>query len=128
MQNPNNTPLPDLAEARAFTSRLMHWGFGAVMAVIIFMTALSSWRIEADRRSMDEIVVHQQAAVEMLYRMQLAARDRTCALFGAVHSQDPFEQDSEIQRFYEQGAAFGAARTQLMQLRLDGTERTLLAR
>jgi diguanylate cyclase (GGDEF)-like protein/PAS domain S-box-containing protein len=105
----------------------MRWGFGAVMAVIIFMTALSSWRIEADRRSMDEIVVHKQAAVEMLYHMQLAARDRTFALFGATHTTDPFEQDSEIQRFYEQGAVFGAARTQLMRLKLDETERDLLA-
>ena len=127
MQNPPDTPIPNLAEARAFTSRLMRWGFGAVMAVIIFMTALSSWRIDADRRSMDEIVAHKQAAVEILYRMQLAARDRTFALFGAVHTVDPFEQDSEIQRFYEQGAVFGAARTQLMRLRLDETERDLLA-
>ncbi|MBT9569068.1 MAG: diguanylate cyclase [Thiobacillus sp.] len=128
MHNPNDIPLTNLAATRAFTSRLMRWGFGAVMVVIIFMMALSFWRVEMDRRAMDEIVVNEQAAVEVLYRMQLAARDRTFALFGAVHTEDPFELDSEIQRFYAQGAAFGAARTQLMQLKLNKTERDLLER
>ncbi len=49
------------------------------------------------------------------------------ALFGAVHTDDPFVQDSEIQHFYAQGATFGAARTQLKQLELTEVERALLA-
>jgi diguanylate cyclase (GGDEF)-like protein/PAS domain S-box-containing protein len=75
---------------------------------------------------MNTIVTHGQAAVEMLYRMQLAARDRTFALFGAVHTNDPFEQDREIQHFYDQASAFAAARVQLMRLNLDATDRALL--
>ena len=105
----------------------MRWGFGAIMAVVVFITALSFWRVEVGNRVINEIVSHEQVAVELLYRMQLAARDRTLALFAAVHAEDTFEQDREIQRFYELGATFGAARTRLMQLKLDETARTLLA-
>lgn len=98
------------------------------MAVVVFITALSFWRVELGNRTINEIVSHEQVAVELLYRMQLAARDRTFALFGAVHTSDPFVQDAEIQRFYAQGAAFGVARRKLQQLRLSEGERTLLAR
>lgn len=106
----------------------MRWGFGAVMAVVVFITALSFWRVEVGNRTINEIVSHEQVAIELLYRMQLAARDRTFALFGAVHTDDPFVQDAEIQRFHAQGAAFGVARKQLEQLPLTEVERALLAR
>ena len=126
MPNRNKIPLPDFAETRASTPRIMRWGFGAVIAVIVFITALSFWRAEAGHRAVDEIVSNEQATVEILYRLQLAARDRTFALFSAVHAEDPFTQDREIQRFYELGAAFRAAQMHLMQLDLDATEHALL--
>ena len=127
MPNPNTTRLPDLTETRAFTPRVMRWGFGAVMAVIVFITVLSFWRIEVNYRTIDKIVANEQASVGILYRMQLAARDRAFALFGAVHAEEAFERDIEIQRFYELGATFGTARMQLEQLPLTEAERTLLA-
>lgn len=121
------SPLPDLAETRALTPRIMRWGFGSVMAVILLITALSFWRVEVGRRAMDAIISHEQVVVENLYHMQLAARDRTFALFGVVHTADPFEQDAETQRFYELGTTFGTARMQLEQLPLNEAERALLA-
>ncbi|MBT9589346.1 MAG: diguanylate cyclase [Thiobacillus sp.] len=127
MLNQSPPPLPDLAETRRFTPRLMRWGFGAIMAVVVFITALSFWRVEVGNRVIDQIVSHEQVAVELLYRMQLASRDRMFALVAAAHTDDPFEQDSAIQRFYAQGAAFSVARAKLEQLSLTQTERTLLA-
>jgi len=127
MPAPEPALLPDLAEIRASTPRIMRWGFGAVMAVILFITALSFWRVEVGRQAIDGIISHEQVVVEMLYRMQLAARDRTLTLFGVVHAEDPFERDTEIQRFYELGATFGVARMQLLQLPLTEAERALLA-
>ena len=118
--------LPARAETHAVTPRVMRWGFGAVICVIVFITALSFWRVEVGNRAMHEIIFHEQVVVEMLYRMQLASHERNFALFGAVHTGDPFVQDSEIQRFYAEGAAFGAARTQLKQLALTEAERALL--
>ena len=105
----------------------MRWGFGAIMTVVVFITALSFWRVEVGNRVIDEIVFHEQVTVEFLYRMQLASRDRMFALVTAVHTNDPFVQDSEIQRFYAQGVAFSATRAKLEQLTLTQTERTLLA-
>lgn len=128
MAPPNTRPLPDLTETRAFTPRVMRWGFGAVMAVIVCITALSFWRTEADRRAMNEIVHHRQAAAEIIFRMQLAARDRVLILFGAVHTEDPFVRDSEIQHFYALGNDFVAARMQLLELDLSEAEHALLAR
>lgn len=118
---------PALAETHAFTPRIMRWGFVAVICVIVFITSLSFWRVEVSNRAMNVIVFHDQVMVEMLYRMQLASHERTFALFGAVHTNDPFVQDREIQHFYAQGASFGAARTQLKQLTLTETQRALLA-
>ena len=128
MNAPVSPPLTEPQQTRTYTPRLMRLGFGAVMAVIGLIAALSFWRVEVANRALNEIVAHEQASAELLYRMQFAARDRTFALFGAVHSDDPFEQDSEIQRFYAQGAAFGAARNELLQLPLTERERTLLER
>ena len=128
MVPPSNPSIHDLAKIRVLTPRTMRWGFGAVMAVVLLITALSFWRVELGNRALNEIASHEQVAVEMLYRMQLAARDRTFALFAAVHADDAFEQDREIQRFYEQGAAFGAARAELTRLRLTERERVLLER
>lgn len=126
MPDPRTTPLPDLTETRAFTPRVMRWGFGAVMTVIALITALSFWRVEVGHRALEEIISNEQVAVEMLYRMQLAARDRVFALFGAVHTNDPFERDAEIQRFYRLGGDFVAARMQLVELDRGETERALL--
>ena len=127
MPTPNPTVHPALAETHAFTPRVMRWGFGAVLCVIVFITALSFWRVEVGNRAIHEIIFHEQLVVETLYRMQLASHERTIALFGAVHSDDPFVQDREIQNFYARGATFGAARTQLKQLELTEVERALLA-
>lgn len=105
----------------------MRWGFGAIMAVVVFITALSFWRVEVGNRVINEIVSHEQVAVELLYRMQLASRDRMFALVAVAHTDDPFVQDREIQLFYAQGATFSAARAKLEQLTLTQAERTLLA-
>jgi len=120
--------LTELDKSRAFTPRIMRWGLGAVLAVILCVTALSFWRVELGNHALNEIVSHEQVAVDLLYRMQLAARERTFALFGAVHTDDPFVRDSNIRRFYVQEAAFGSARARLMQLPLTQAERKLLAK
>lgn len=119
--------LSDLDKSRSFTPRIMRWGLGAILAIILSLTALSFWRVELANRALDEIVSHEQVAVELLYRMQLATRERTFALLVAVHLEDPFARDSQIQRFYAQGNAFVTARTRLNHLPLTPTERTLLA-
>ncbi len=128
MPNQNDFSPYSPAEIRAFTPRVMRWGFGTVMAVIVFIAMLGLWRIELDHRAMNEIVANDQTAVKMLFRMQLSARDRILALLGAVHTEDPFVRDSGIQRFYGLGGDFVAARAQLAGLDLDGTARALLAR
>ncbi|MDP1926421.1 MAG: diguanylate cyclase [Thiobacillus sp.] len=126
MPTQNPTLLPPMLDTHAFTPRIMRWGFGAVMCVIVFITALSLWRVEVDKRAMNEIISHEQVMTEMLYRMQLAARDRTFALFGAVHTEDAFVRDSEIQHFFELGTAFRLAQTQLMRLDLGEAEHALM--
>ncbi|MFZ5574810.1 MAG: diguanylate cyclase [Pseudomonadota bacterium] len=112
--------------ARTHAPRLMRWGFVAVMAVIVFVAAMSFWRVELGNKTLNEIVAHEQTAIELLYRMQFAARDRSFALFAAVHTDDPFLHDSAMRRFDEQGAAFGRAREALLRLPLTERERALL--
>ena len=129
MQSQNNKlPSPSyITETRGYTTRIMRWSFGAVMTIVVLTIGLSFWRVELGQQAMDEIVSHEHVTVEKLYRMQLAARDRTFALFGAVHSTDPFERDHEIQRFYELGNTFAVVRQKLDQLHLTETEQAQLA-
>jgi diguanylate cyclase (GGDEF)-like protein/PAS domain S-box-containing protein len=119
---------PALAETHTFTPRIMRWVFGTVMCVIVMISSLSLWQVEMTNRAIKEIIFHEQALVEILYRMQLASHERTLSLFGAIHTNDPFVQDREIQNFYAQGGIFASARAQLKQFTLTETERTILAR
>jgi diguanylate cyclase (GGDEF)-like protein/PAS domain S-box-containing protein len=117
-----------LAETHTLTPRIMRWVFGTVMCVIVMISSLSLWQVEMTNRAMKEIIFHEQALVEMLYRMQLASHGRTLSLFGAIHTNDPFVQDREIQTFYAQGVIFASTLAQLKQFTLTETERTILAR
>lgn len=125
-------PIPAVSHPRnetstsTFTPRILRWGFGAVMGVIVFITALSLWRVEVDKQAMRAMISREQVMTEMLYRMQLAARDRTFALFGAVHTDDAFVRDGEIQRFYAFGTTFRQAQSQLMRLDLNESELVLM--
>ncbi len=126
MPDPRPPRRPNLDRIRTFTPRVMRWGFGSVMGVMLFISALSYWRVEVGNQALNEIVSHEQAAAELLYRMQFTSRDRTFALFKAVHTDDPFERDSALQLYYAQGAAFGEARRALMALPLTPFEQDLL--
>ena len=57
---------------------------------------------------------NEQAAVEMLYRMQRATRDRMSALMRLCTRMTPFERDAAMLHFYELGRRFGEARTKLL--------------
>ncbi|MDP1683324.1 MAG: MCP four helix bundle domain-containing protein, partial [Burkholderiales bacterium] len=108
------------------TTRLLRTGFGAVIVFIIFLSAVGVYRIDGAYRTLDNIVGNKQAAVEALYRMQLAARDRMSALFTIVHTDDAFERDAAMLHFYELGRRFGEARTKLLSLKLNETEIALM--
>ena len=123
----SHSPLPTPDASYSFTPRIMRWGFGAVMAVILLLTALSFWRGETDRRIMDEIVAHEQRTVGKLYQMQLLARDRTLTLYEIIHAEDGFEQGEKIRHFNTLEARFRTIRAQLEQLPLSETEREALA-
>ncbi|MEK6663709.1 MAG: diguanylate cyclase [Pseudomonadota bacterium] len=125
LENKTAAPLPTQV-VQGKTTRLLRTGFGAVIVLIIFLSGVGVYRIDGAYRTLDNIVGNEQVAVETLYRMQLAARDRTSALFTIVHTDDALERDAAMLRFNEQGRRFGEARAKLLSLRLNETEMALM--
>ena len=84
------------------------------------------YRLTKVQGSLEEIVSHDQVAIEMLFRMQEAARDRSVLLFSIVAASDPFERDELMLRHGRLGGQFAQARQRLCLLTLNRDERALL--
>jgi diguanylate cyclase (GGDEF)-like protein/PAS domain S-box-containing protein len=101
-------------------------GFALVMLIIGFIVLFGIGRLAKVHDTLAEIVAHEQVAMEMLFRMQQAARDRSVLLYSIATTKDPFERDEQVLQHGRLGGQFAQARQKLNTLKLDETEGTLL--
>ncbi|HQS57554.1 MAG TPA: diguanylate cyclase [Gallionellaceae bacterium] len=116
----------NLAEIRS--RKVIRIGFALVMLIIAFIVLFGIGRMSKVHETLSEIVAHEQVAIEMLFRMQQAARDRSVLLYSIASTKDPFERDEQVLQHGRFGGQFAEARIKLNTLQLDETERALLAR
>ena len=100
-------------------------GFALVMLIIGFIIFFGIGRLANVHSTLAEIVAHEQVAIEMLFRMQQAARERAVMLYGIASTRDPFERDEQVLQHSRLGGQFADARQKLSTLQLDETERAL---
>lgn len=94
-----------------------------LMASLIFF-GLS--RLNTISNSVDKIINRELAAIESIYVMHSAARERSLVLNDITNTSDPFNRDELIQHFTELAGKFGAARQRLLNISLSEKERDLL--
>jgi len=100
----------------------------AVALLVVTAFAFGLWRIQALQHGLNELVDEHYRQSKLAADMRMFARDRLADLILVTHSDDVFERDEALQRFYELGGRFRAARRGLLAANLDGQERSLLAR
>jgi diguanylate cyclase (GGDEF)-like protein/PAS domain S-box-containing protein len=116
--------IESLTEIRS--RRIIRVGFALVMFVIFFIVAFGIFRLDKVRRSLSTVLAHEQVAIEMLFRMQQSARDRSVLLYRVASTVDPFERDELLLKHGQMGGEFNLAREALTALTLDVTELALL--
>lgn len=116
--------IESLTEIRS--RRIIRVGFALVMFVIFFIVAFGIFRLDKVRSSLSTVLAHEQVAIEMLFRMQQSARDRSVLLYGVASTVDPFERDELLLKHGKMGGEFNLAREALTALTLDVTELALL--
>jgi signal transduction histidine kinase/ActR/RegA family two-component response regulator len=102
------------------------FGFGAMLALMVFITVVGFLGMDKIRRHAESIVSDRMAKMQLVVQMRAAARERTLILNRMIVLNDPFERDDEYMRFNAQGAQFARARIALLNSSLSGRERELL--
>ncbi len=112
-----------------------HIGMGArigigFIIVLTLMVALSATGLryvaEANQR-LKQIALNNNVKIELATEMHSALRERALSLHSLPILDDPFDKDSEIQRFNAQGILYIQARDRLEHLPLNPQESDILA-
>lgn len=108
-------------------SRQIIWaGFAVVLVVIFIVVYFANDRLNQVHASLNNVVSSEMVAIEHLYRMQEAARDRSVLLYKIVSTKDPFARDEQILLHSRMGNQFVLARQNLKLLNLGESEVRLL--
>lgn len=118
-KHPNNTP-------RRQATRIIGFGFGTVIALMLLLAAATLMRLDRIRESLREIAEDHTAHAQLAHRMYDASRERAFLLFKGVHEDDPFLADKLAMRFQELAAEFAQARQALLKQNLISAEKLLL--
>ena len=112
--------------AETSSRQVIRIGFALVMLIIAFIVLFGIGRMAKVHDTLSAIVAHDQVAVELLFRMQQAARERSLLLYSIASTQDPFDRDEQILLHSRLGGQFVEARHKLIALQLDQAETALL--
>jgi diguanylate cyclase (GGDEF)-like protein len=103
-------------------------GFVTQLMLIVFVTAIGLQQLGVTTRNLHQVVDVHMRKQDYTQRMVVAARERTVILLILPQIRDPFERDSLLQKFREQGTDFGAARLALLGMPLSAKESELISR
>lgn len=101
-------------------------GFAAVLALMVFLTAVGLVQLEASQKRLEGIVGDHLAKVSLATRMHTSARERTVSLQQLTILRDPFERDEQWIRYLSKAGEFVQARQALLALPLTAEEVALL--
>ncbi len=103
-------------------------GFAAVLALMLFLTAVGLVQLEASQRRLEGIVGNHLAKVTLATRMHTSARERTVGLQRLTILRDPFDRDEQWMPYLSKASEFAQARAALLALSLTAEEEALLKR
>ena len=109
------------------STRMIAAGFGTILSILIFMTAVWVTHIVENTKRLQEIVMEHEES-EYVFQMRDAAYDRAIALHRMALIDDPFERDEEYMEFKTAAETFIKARDKLLNHNLTQEELTIWER
>jgi diguanylate cyclase (GGDEF)-like protein len=103
-------------------------GFVTQLLLMVFVTAIGLQQLGVTTRNLQQVVDVHMRKQNYTQRMVVAARERTVILLILPQIRDPFERDSLLLKFREQGTDFGVARLALLAMPLSAKESELVSR
>ena len=102
-------------------------GFGTMLSILIFMTAVWVSHIVENTKRLQEIVLEHEES-EYVFQMRDAAYDRAIALHRMALMDDPFERDDEYMEFKSAAESFIKSRDYLLNHNLTAEEKSIWER
>ncbi|MBI3777542.1 MAG: diguanylate cyclase [Gammaproteobacteria bacterium] len=106
--------------------RIIATGFAALIVLMIALVIFGLVRLNEVYKTVNEIVTVEHVAIKSLYIMQGASRERAMLVHKIAQTEDPFDREELIQRFYDQASVFVQARQDMQALRRSEEEKSLL--
>ncbi|MDO9227693.1 MAG: ATP-binding protein [Pseudomonadota bacterium] len=103
-------------------------GFALALALIVSLTVLGVSQLAETNADLESIVHENSVKSRLASQMRDILRDRAISMLSIVVTNDPFDRDEEMLRFYQHGSAYQTVRLQLEPLLNQLREKTVLAR
>ena len=110
----------------AFRTGLL-FGFGAMLALVVFVTYIGLRNLESIYRHTQFIVDNHVAKITLVTTMSSLAHDRIAIMQKMTLIDDPFDRDELTMYLDELASRFVMARTALMEMSLTSHEKLLLS-
>lgn len=103
-------------------------GFAMSLLLIVALTFLGLHQLAATNAHLESIVQVNSAKSRVANQMRDILRDRAISMLTIVVTNDAFEKDEEMMRFYAYGSAYLQVRLELEKLPLRSLEKEMLVR
>jgi diguanylate cyclase (GGDEF)-like protein/PAS domain S-box-containing protein len=110
-----------------YSRQVIQFGFALVIIIIAFVVIFGLGRLSRVHETLQNIVNHEQIAIEMLFRMQETARERIVLLYRMASTKNLLEFRDYRMQHGELGNVFTQANQTISEISLDEIERTQLA-
>jgi signal transduction histidine kinase/CheY-like chemotaxis protein len=121
----DNATLKNNAVDHGGVANVVRMGFTAILVLVVLLAAMSMYLLIEFNANLESIVVVHNKKTEYAYGMRDAIRKRAISIYSMHATDDIFERDEELQRFYEHAGEFRRKREQLIELGIDESERQI---
>ena len=98
-------------------------GFSAILVLVVSLAAVSLYLLNEFNANLESVVGVHNKKTEYAYGMRDAIRKRAISLYTMLSTDDVFDRDEELQKFYEHAGEFRKKRIKLISLGIDEIER-----
>lgn len=104
-------------------ANVVRMGFIAIFLLVISLAAISLFLLNEFNQNLESVVGVHNIKTEYAYGMRDAIRKRAISLYTMLSTEDIFDRDEELQKFYEHAGEFRRKREQLIKLGIEDNER-----
>lgn len=115
--------LSEDAVDHSLAANVVRMGFTAILALVISLAAVSLYLLNEFNENLESVVGVHNKKTEYVYGMRDAIRKRAISLYTMLSTDDAFDRDEELQKFYEYAGEFRKKRIKLLSLGIDESER-----